>query len=89
MKRRLNKGVSWQMLCDEITPNSKSSLCLVWYWWLSPDLCPGTGTPVPGGLSFDQALTLFATLADHKKRIIGFDLCEVAEPEIAQDDLER
>jgi len=44
---------------------------------LSPDLCPHTGTPVPGGLSFAEACHLLRTLALSGKRVIGFDLCEV------------
>lgn len=47
---------------------------------LDPALCPSTGTPVPGGLSFDQALSIFSLLAESGKRIVGFDLNEVSEP---------
>lgn len=43
---------------------------------LEPSLCPGTGTPVPGGLSWREATLLLKMLAeDHN--IVGFDLCEV------------
>lgn len=45
---------------------------------LSPDLCPHTGTPVPGGLSFMEAVQLLEMLATSGRRIVGFDLCEVA-----------
>lgn len=45
---------------------------------LSPDLCPGTGTPVPGGLSFREADYLLWQLAVSGKRVVGFDLCEVS-----------
>ncbi len=44
---------------------------------LSPEYCPHTGTPVPGGLSYNKALFLLKTLAAAGKQIIGFDLCEV------------
>ena len=44
---------------------------------LSPDNCPHTGTPVPGGLGFNQAVWLLRTLAQSGRRIIGFDLVEV------------
>lgn len=44
---------------------------------LDPALCPHTGTPVPGGLSFNQACLLLGALKDSGKRIIGFDLVEV------------
>ena len=45
---------------------------------LDPSLCPGTGTPVPGGLSFQQAACLLEAVAESGKRVIGFDLVEVA-----------
>ena len=45
---------------------------------LDPTLCPGTGTPVPGGLSWHQATILLATLAGSGRRVVGLDLCEVA-----------
>jgi len=45
---------------------------------LDPKLCPGTGTPVPGGLQFNEAILLIKELANSGRKIIGFDLCEVA-----------
>ncbi|NEQ51148.1 MAG: agmatinase [Leptolyngbya sp. SIO3F4] len=45
---------------------------------LDPALCPGTGTPVPGGLSFNQAVMLLQVVAESCKRVVGFDLVEVA-----------
>ena len=45
---------------------------------LDPSLCPGTGTPVPGGLSFGQAMSLLRALAVSGREIVGFDLVEVA-----------
>ncbi len=45
---------------------------------LDPSLCPHTGTPVPGGLSFRQATHLCAALVKSGRRIVGFDLNEVA-----------
>jgi len=50
---------------------------------LDPTLCPNTGTPVPGGLWFDEATYLLSSLKRHNKQIIGFDLVEVAP---GQDD---
>ncbi len=44
---------------------------------LSFENCPHTGTPVSGGLSFNQAVWLLRTLARSGRRIIGFDLVEV------------
>jgi agmatinase len=45
---------------------------------LDPALCPGTGTPVPGGLTWHQSVSLLETLCRSGRRIVGFDLCEVA-----------
>jgi agmatinase len=45
---------------------------------LDPTLCPNTGTPVPGGLSFNQAVYLIGAVARSGRRIVGFDLAEVA-----------
>jgi agmatinase len=45
---------------------------------LDPKLCPGTGTPVPGGFEFEQALFLLELLVKSGRKIIGFDLNEVA-----------
>jgi agmatinase len=44
---------------------------------LEPSLCPTTGTPVPGGLSFWEAQYLLAYVHESGRRIIGFDLSEV------------
>jgi agmatinase len=53
---------------------------------LDPSLCPNTGTPVPGGLSFQEASYLLGALARSGRRIVGFDLCEVAPGESASID---
>ncbi|MGP3591374.1 agmatinase [Vagococcus sp. WN89Y] len=45
---------------------------------LDPAYAPGTGTPVPGGLSTDKALKLLRGLKD--LNIVGMDLVEVSPP---------
>jgi agmatinase len=50
---------------------------------LDPTLCPNTGTPVAGGLSWGDAMLWLGALAASDKRIIGFDLCEVSPGEDA------
>lgn len=45
---------------------------------LDPSMCPHTGTPVPGGLSFNQACLTLKLLRDSGRTIVGFDLVEVA-----------
>jgi agmatinase len=44
---------------------------------LDPTLCPHTGTPVPGGLSFHEATALIAAVARSGRTIVGVDLDEV------------
>lgn len=87
LKRRLHRGENWQSICNEIVGHLPQNVYVSFdIDGLSPDLCPHTGTPVPGGLSFDEALTLLATIHESGRRLIGFDLNEVAEPEDAEDD---
>ncbi len=45
---------------------------------LTPHLCPNTGTPVPGGMEFQEAMFLIKCILDSKRKIIGFDLSETA-----------
>ncbi|MAE67152.1 MAG: arginase [Phycisphaeraceae bacterium] len=45
---------------------------------LDPALCPGTGTPVPGGLSFTDAAAILDAVVRSGRHIVGFDLVEVA-----------
>ena len=45
---------------------------------LDPSLCPNTGTPVPGGLMFPEVAHILSQLAASGRRIVGFDLVEVA-----------
>jgi len=45
---------------------------------LDPKLCPHSGTPVPGGLEFEQAVYLIERVARSGRTIIGCDLNEVA-----------
>jgi agmatinase len=48
---------------------------------LDPWQCPTTGTPVPGGLTFNQAALILEALKKSGKKVIGFDLVEVAPAE--------
>ncbi len=48
---------------------------------LDPKLCPETGTPVPGGFEFQEAIDLLIRLKKSGKEIIGCDLNEVGNAE--------
>jgi agmatinase len=45
---------------------------------LDPALCPNTGTPVPGGFSYQEAVYLIGLIRKSGRQLIGFDLCEVS-----------
>jgi agmatinase len=45
---------------------------------LKPELCPHTGTPVSGGFELQEISYLLFALANSGRKIIGFDLNEVA-----------
>lgn len=71
-------GSTWLGICDKIIGSLPKEVYISFdIDGLDPAFCPHTGTPVPGGLSFNQVLVLFKELA-RKRRIVGFDLNEVA-----------
>jgi agmatinase len=45
---------------------------------LDPSLCPSTGTPVPGGLSWHDAMLWLEELSRSRRRVVGLDLNEVS-----------
>lgn len=45
---------------------------------LDPRFCPHTGTPVPGGIDFAEAVYILNEVVRSGKTIVGFDLNEVA-----------
>ena len=76
------EGVSWKQQCDTIISELPQKVTISFdIDGMYPWYCPNTGTPVPGGFSFEQATYLFNKLADSGKEIIGFDLVEVAPGE--------
>lgn len=82
IKKRLNSGEPFDAIIKEIIKDLPKNVYVSFdIDGLDPALCPNTGTPVPGGLSFDQASGIFSALADSGKKIVGFDLNEVSEPE--------
>jgi agmatinase len=72
-------GVPWNRQVDEIVSQLPQHVYLSFdIDGLDPVLCPHTGTPVPGGLSFPQANALIAGVVRSGRTIVGFDLTEVA-----------
>jgi len=79
LKRNLYEGKSWKRQCEEIISSLPNNVYISFdIDGLTPVLCPNTGTPVPGGLEFREVDFLLYMLAISNRKIIGFDLCEVA-----------
>ncbi|MFM8960365.1 MAG: arginase family protein, partial [Bacteroidota bacterium] len=73
------RGQHWNNLCVDIIKDLPDKVYVSFdIDGLEPFNCPGTGTPVPGGLAYAQAIHLLETLYHSGREIIGFDLCEVA-----------
>jgi len=80
IKEQLFNGKTWGNLTDEIIDKLPERVYVSFdIDGLSPDNCPDTGTPVPGGMSFSEAVYLLRKLKESGKEIVGFDLNEVAE----------
>jgi agmatinase len=76
---RREKGEPWSVIAGEIAAALPDDIYLSWdIDGLDPSLCPSTGTPVPGGLSWNDAIGLLRAILRAEKRIVGLDLCEVA-----------
>lgn len=78
LAKRQSRGEAWEATCQEIISQLPRQVYVSFdIDGLDPALCPHTGTPVPGGLSFNHAAMLLEALARSGRRIIGFDLNEV------------
>lgn len=79
LKENLYEGNSWKKECKRIIAQLPQKVYLSFdIDALDPKLCPGTGTPVPGGFEFEEAIYLIKALVKSGREIIGFDLNEVA-----------
>ena len=82
LKAETFEGISWKQQCDTIIAQLPQKVSISFdIDGMYPWYCPNTGTPVPGGFSFEQAAYLFSRLGESGKEIIGFDLVEVAPGE--------
>lgn len=79
LKRNAYGGLNWAKQCVAIIkPLGKNVYISFDIDALDPSLCPHTGTPVPGGLEFEQVFYLIEAVIRSGRKFIGFDLCEVA-----------
>lgn len=72
------KNRNWHEQCEQIIDKLPQKVYISFdIDGLDPQLCPNTGTPVAGGLNFNEALYLVKRVVERGRQIIGFDLCEV------------
>ncbi|WP_046242730.1 agmatinase family protein [Hymenobacter terrenus] len=70
---------SWKKVCGKIIAQLPPKVYISFdIDGLDPKLCPGTGTPVPGGLEYEEATYLLRAIVRAGITIIGCDLNEVA-----------
>ena len=78
LRDRIRNCESWKAISTDIINELPENVYISFdIDGLDPRLCPGTGTPVPGGLEFDMAISLIRDVSLSGRKIIGFDLVEV------------
>ena len=81
------RGESWRSQCERIVAALPQEVYISFdIDGLDLSYCPHTGTPVPGGLTYDEAAYLVQLIADSGRRIIGFDLVEVCPDDADRTD---
>lgn len=79
IKYKQYEGATWVSICNDIIAQLPDEIYLSFdIDGLDPKLCPNTGTAVAGGFEFEQILMLIEKIVDSGKRIISFDINEVA-----------
>lgn len=75
-------GENWHQITNEILDQLPDEIYVSFdVDGLDPSYCPHTGTPVPGGLSFEEAIYLLRQIYRSGKQVIGFDVCETGPSE--------
>lgn len=78
LKKAAFEGISWKSKTQEIIKNLPDQVYISFdIDGLDPKLCPATGTPVPGGFDFEEAMYLMKAVVESGRTIVGGDLCEV------------
>jgi agmatinase len=79
LKAQHYQGVNWHDQVTQIIATLPENVYISFdIDGLTPSLCPNTGTPVVGGLELEQVNYLIFELVKSGKKIVGFDLNEVA-----------
>ncbi len=76
-------GVPWPVICERIVNRLPSEVLIdIDIDGLDPTLCPNTGTPVPGGLSWDDLSFLLRMIKESDRNVVAFDLVEVCPSKV-------
>ncbi|HAZ12134.1 MAG TPA: hypothetical protein DCY86_05050 [Bdellovibrionales bacterium] len=79
LKEKAFSGAAFQTVAREIVSHLPEQVYLtIDIDALDPRFCPNTGTPVPGGLDYMELIAVVREIVRSKRKIVGFDLCEVA-----------
>ena len=79
IRRATALGESWSRQCQRIVERLEENVYLsLDIDGLDPRYCPGTGTPVPGGLEMWELFFLLEEVERSGRRFVGADLVEVA-----------
>ncbi len=79
IQKNIFEGNNWNSICNRIIADLPQNVYISFdIDGLDPKLCPNTGTPVPGGFEFHEIMFLIEKLVKSGRKIIGFDVCEVA-----------
>jgi agmatinase len=86
IRERIYEGEIWKTITDDIIAQLPQKVHISFdIDGLDPKLCPGTGTPVPGGYEAEQLLYLFRKIVESGRQLIGFDLVEIGVGEYEWD----
>jgi len=78
IKHQKFSGTTWHHICQQIINQLPDSVYIsLDVDGLDPKLFPNTGTPVPGGMEFEEIIYLIELIANQNKKIIGFDINEI------------
>ncbi len=82
MAQKKSEGATWKAICEKIVASLPKKVYVSFdIDGLDPKNCPNTGTPVVGGLEYEEALYLIERVVSSGRTIIGFDLNEVGNDE--------
>ena len=86
LKEEQYKGRTWDEQCNLIIVKLPEHVYIsLDIDGLDPKYCPNTGTPVPGGLEYDQVIYLLKKISESGRKIISFDINEVSSGDTEWD----